>query len=155
MQFKSREDIEAPIEFVFDQVTDFPSFERQALRRGADVRKRDSNPQPGLGSGWDVTFKYRGKDRLLSAEIIHFEAGNSFVLDIRSGGISGQTLVDLVALSRGRTRLSVVTELAAQGLTARLLLQSLKLAKTNLAKRMSGRISAYANDIEDRYARQS
>ena len=154
MQLKSREDIEAPIDFVFAQVTDFPAFERQALRRGADVQRRGGNDVPGLGSAWDVTFKYRGKDRLLQAEVVHFEAPNSYLLHVRSGGISGETLVDLVPLSRRRTRLTVLTELAAQGLTARLLLQSLKLAKSNLSKRMSGRIGSFAADVEDRFARQ-
>ena len=155
MQFKSREDIEAPIDFVFAQVTDFPSFERQALRRGADVRRQDSNPEPGLGSAWDVTFKYRGKDRKLRAEVVHFDAPNSYLLKVTSGGITGETLVDLVPLSRRRTRLTVLTEMAATGLTARLLLQSLKLAKTNIGKRMSGRIASFAADVEERFARQA
>jgi len=119
MQLKSREDIEAPIDFVFAQVTDFPAFERQALRRGADVHRRDTNAKPGLGAAWDVTFKYRSKDRLLQAEVVHFDAPNGYLLNVKSGGITGETLVDLVPLSRRRTRLTVLTELGAQGLSAR------------------------------------
>jgi len=37
MKFAAREDIEAPIEYVFSQISDFPALERSALRRGADV----------------------------------------------------------------------------------------------------------------------
>ena len=153
MRLHSRDDIEAPIDFVFQQISDFPSFERQALRRGADVKRRGVEA-PGVGSAWDVTFKYRGKDRLLKANVAHFDAPNDYLLLIKSGGITGETLVDLVALARGRTRLTVVTELEANGLPARLLLQSLKLAKSGVNKRLTTRISQFAADIEDRYARQ-
>lgn len=155
MQFSNREDIEAPAEFVFEQVTDFTVFERQALRRGADVRRKDATPGAGVGSSWDVTFKFRGKDRQISIEVTDFDAPNSYTLATRSGGVTGETVVELVPLSRSRTRLSVKTDLAAHGLTARLLLQSLKLAKANLNQRMATRIASYALDIQERYARQS
>ena len=37
MELVTREDIEAPIDFVFKQVTEFPTFERSIMRRGGDV----------------------------------------------------------------------------------------------------------------------
>ena len=37
MKFSSREDLDAPIDYVWQQVTDFVAFERQAMRRGADL----------------------------------------------------------------------------------------------------------------------
>jgi len=155
MQLHTREDIEAPIDYVFAQVTDFSVFERQALRRGADVRRIDSLARPDVGSAWQVTFKYRGKDRTLNAEVVRFDMPNSFVVSMASGGVTGETLVDLVPLARGRTRLTVSTEMEANGLTARLLLQSLKLAKGTLTKRMGDRVYAYARDISERFARQN
>lgn len=155
MQLNTREDIEAPIDFVFAQVTDFHAFERQALRRGANVRRRDSQVPPAQGAAWDVAFEYRGKERPLTAEITRYEAPNGYVITVNSGGITGATTVELVALSRHRTRLNVNTDWAAQGLTARLLLQSLKLARANLLHRLTSRVSSFASDIEERFTRRS
>lgn len=154
MELITREDIDAPISFVFQQVTDFQSFERQAMRRGADVRRRDNLVRPGKGSGWEVIFKFRHKDRRLSAEVTDFDGPNMLRLDTASGGITGVTVVELVPLARTRTRLTTKTELSATGLSARLLLQSLKLAKGNLSRRLSARIAAFAADVEGRYARR-
>jgi len=61
--------------------------------------------------------------------------------------------VDLVALSRGRTRLSVDLALEPRSISGRLMVQSLKLARNNLTKRFRLRVADYAVDLEDRYKR--
>jgi hypothetical protein len=70
-----------------------------------------------------------------------------------SDGLVVVTEIDLIALSQSRTRVIVSITVTAKTLTARLLLQSLKLAKTKLTKRFKARVLDYAGDIEDRYRR--
>lgn len=154
MDFSTREDIEAPIAFVWQQVTDFAAFERQALRRGADVQRRDALARPGVGSGWDVKFIYRGKERKLAADITSFDMPNAYTIKSSSGGIDGVAIVDLVALSRGRTRLTIRIEMSAKSLAARLMLQSLKLAKSSLNRRFVGRVQSMSEEMQERYRRQ-
>lgn len=151
MKFSTREDIEAPIEYVFERVTDFTGFERQALRRGADIQRIDQGQAPVLGSAWQVAFKFRGKGRKLKATIGQIEPPNALRIDTAANGITGETTIELVALSRNRTRLSVVMELAPQSLSARLLLQSLKLAKNNLNRKFKVRVNDFAEDVEVTY----
>ncbi len=55
------------------------------------------------------------------------------------------------SLSRSRTRIMVALELKPQNLSARLLVQSLKLAKNSLTKKFKKRVGDYAKDMEDRY----
>ena len=150
MKFSTREDVEAPAEFVFQQFADFEVFERQALRRGADVQRRDTGPVR-TGSIWDVAFSFRGKDRKLSAELTRLDSPQLIHVSSKSGGIDGLTAIELVPLSPQRTRIAVSIELRASSLSARLLLQSLKLAKSNLTARFKKRVAVYASDIEDRY----
>lgn len=154
MNFTTRQDVEAPIAFVWKRATDFTAFERQGLRRGAEVRRRDTLREAGVGAIWDAKFTFRGKERALTAQIVAFDPPNTYTVQVTSGGITGLCLVDLVALSRGRTRLTVAVDLSASSLSARLLLQSLKLARGSLNKRFADRIEAMAQDMQDRYRRQ-
>lgn len=153
MHFSGRQDIDAPIAYVFSQVTDFTSFERQALRRGADVRRVDRLKAPGVGMQWEAVFSFRGKDREVSAEVIDFDQPNGYRVQSDSAGIEGDVLIDLVPLSQGRTRLNVTIDLAGKTLGARLMLQSLKLAKANLNTRFQARVQSTAKDISERFAR--
>ena len=54
-------------------------------------------------------------------------------------------------MSKTRTRIILETRLSASSLSARLLLQSLKLAKSGVLKRFRDRVGAFADDLEKRY----
>lgn len=155
MKFSTREDIEAPIDHVYGRVTDFGGFERQALRRGGEIRRLDNAPSPQVGSAWDVSFQFRGKDRKMVANLVQLDEPSVMQIDTEAAGIDGETKVELVALSRTRTRLAVTMELKPKSLSARLLIQSLKLAKSNLSRKFKLRVSEFAEDTENRYKRQS
>lgn len=154
MQLIAQEDIEAPIAFVFQQVTDFAAFERQTVRRGADVRRVDTLPQAGLGNIWEVRFLFRGKERDVRAEVTAFDAPDGFTLTATSRNLSAQTVVELVALSRTRTGLGLRLDLSAQSLAARLLLQSLKLARGNINRQFEKRVNDFAKETQGRYERR-
>lgn len=150
MKFNSREDIEAPIDVVFARLTDFDQFERQALRRGASVRRIDSG-QAKAGSAWDIAFTFRGKERRLRAELMELDPPNFMHIQSQASGIVGDTLVDVVQLSPRRTRLTVTINLSAKTLSSRLLLQSFKLARGTLAQRFKRRVASFADDVAERY----
>lgn len=151
MKFSTREDIEAPIDHVFAMVTDFDGFERQALRRGAEVQRVDAYGKPGIGSEWDMKFEFRGKMRSVNARMTQFEAPNGFAADTVSGGLSGKLTLELLSLSPRRTRMNVAIDLKPNTLSARLLIQSLKFAKGNVSRRFSNRVWQFAQDIEQKH----
>ena len=151
MDFSTRYDVEAPIEFVWTQASNFTVLERQALRRGADVERKDTLATPGVGAEWDIRFQFRSKDREVNAKITTFDAPNRYTVISTSGSIDGVCVVDLVALSPKRTRLTVTLDLSAKSLGSRLMLQSLKMAKSGLNKRFEDRVASMASDIQDRY----
>ena len=154
MKFSTREDIEAPVDYVFAQVSDFAAFERRAMRQGADVARREDGPI-AQGAIWDISFQFRGRDRRVLAELTQLDVPTLLSIDSASDGLNAVTEVELIALSQTRTRVLVSFDLRAKTLTARLLLQSLKLAKTKMTKRFNARVLDYAEDIEDRYRRDA
>ena len=151
MKFVTKADIECPISHVFGQVADFAAFERQALRRGANVRRTDQKPQYGLGASWDVTFKFRGKERQMKAVVTSWDPTNGYTVTSASSGVEAIVKVELVALSRSRTRLALSVELLPKTIGARIMVQSLRLARGTLQRRLDLRLADYASEIVERY----
>ena len=150
MKFSTRKDVKVPIDQAFALICDFGAYERSAMRRGAEVRRMDDMTKPGAGMKWAASFKMRGKKRDLEMEMTRFERSNEICVLSSTSGIDGTGQIELLALSRNRTRVSVVFELKPTNLSAQLLVQSLKLAKNSLTKRYKLRVAEYAKSIEDR-----
>jgi len=153
MKFSSREDIEAPVSDVFDMLSEFESFERSAIRRGVEVERLSDATTPQCGMKWRAQFDLRGKRRDLSVELVEFDRPNAMKFQADSQGLDGAMTLELLALSPRRTRLSVDLDLTPKTLSARLLVQSLKLAKSSLTKRFKLRVAGFAKDMEDRHSR--
>lgn len=153
MYFAAQENIEVPIDTVFEMLVDFDRHERSAMRRGADVVRTDRLKQPGIGASWDIVFTFRGKKRKLALEVIEFDRPYEMTLYAKLQGLEARINLQLVALSRTLTRLNVSTTITPQTLSARLLVQSFKLAKGNINKRFNQRLATQARDMEERFTK--
>jgi len=150
MQFSSQEDIEAPVEQVFAILSDFDSFERSAIRRGIEVARVDGMASPESGITWNTKFTLRGKLREMRLDLVDYDPPNEMRFQAASQNLDGVLALELMALSQRRTRMSVVLELSAKTLSARLMMQSLKLARTKLNKRFRLKVAEHAKNLEDR-----
>ncbi|MEX0369057.1 MAG: SRPBCC family protein [Tateyamaria sp.] len=155
MKFSAREDVAAPIDKLFSALSDFEGFERQAMRRGADVQRIDPLTQPGVGMRWKAAFTMRGRRREMTLELVRYDVPNEMRFDLVSQGVTGTFAIELLALSRSRTRMSLALDIAPQTLSARLFVQSLKLAKSSLDKRFKLRVADYAKGLEERLQRSA
>lgn len=156
MEFTTREDIEAPLEQVFAQLTDFERIERQIMRRGIDVqRSSEGGAGTPRGMSWQAAFAFRGKSRTAEVTLTEYDAPNAISYHATSGGLETVTRIDFVALSRNRTRVGMAVELRPKTLSARLMVQSLKLGKSSLEKRFRVKMAEFAKELEDRLKRAS
>jgi len=148
MKFSTREDIELPVEDVFSVLSDFERMERAALRRGAEVARIDTLAAPGPGMAWTAEFTFRGKRRALRTELAGFQPPETLVVQSAVSGLVGVTTVDLVRLAPRQTRMAVALDLRPQTLSARMFLQTLRLAKTRLSQRFTSGVSRFARELE-------
>lgn len=154
MKIELREDIAAPSDFVFRRLTDFARHERKALRQGAEVKRLDSGLDAGLGATWEIDFTYRGKPRKVKAEITRWTPPEQLQISGQSGGLDSLSTVDVVALSRNQTRVNVVVALMPRSMTARLLVQSLKLARGSVTSRLQKRLADMGGEVAAAWARK-
>jgi hypothetical protein len=150
MKFSANEDIEAPVETVFAAITDFAVFERAALKRGAQLRRTEPQGAVGVGTGWAGTVPFRGKQRQISLTVAGHLPPSGLQLRGETGNLNLSMSVEVMALSRGRSRLHVAVEVLPRTLTARLLLQSAKIGKGGLDRRFKARVRAFADSIAGR-----
>lgn len=148
MELTAREDIDAPQDRVFAMLSDFDTIERQAMRRGTEITR--THPGPGAGMAWQATFHFRGKKRDAAVTLSTYDPPERLVFDSVSGGLEMALTLDVVALSPSRTRINVTSVLGAKTLSARLFLQSIKLARGGIDKRFRKRVGELAGEMENR-----
>lgn len=151
MKLQSRQDIEAPLDFVFDQLTDFDQFERMAMRRGAEIERTDRLRSAGPGMTWRIRFRFRGKDRKIAVRHVEVQPGSFLTYGFESPNVEGTTRIELLALSPRRTRLTMAVDTRPKSLAARLVLQSLRLAKGRIQRRFDVGAGKLANLMEERW----
>lgn len=151
MKLTTRQDIEAPAAFVFEALMDFDAWERAALRRGAEVARTDRLREVLPGLSWLVKFAYRGKERKLALRLTHLEQPTTLAFSGTGTSLDGLAGIDLMELASRRTRISVTLDVRPKTIGARVILQSLRLAKARINRRFADRIGHYCSEIETRY----
>ena len=153
MQFTGKEDIEKPIDEVFDAVTDYEAFEKQVMRRGHEITRLDAQSSGGVGMSWKMRIPVRGTLRELTATVSRYDRPDHVALDLRIGGLDAVVNVELIALSPKRTRMSLEIELMPRSITSRVLVQSLRLKRASLTKTLRKRLGEFAEHLEARPSR--
>jgi carbon monoxide dehydrogenase subunit G len=149
MKLSCKEDVNAPIDEVFERLVDFDLWERAALRRGADVARNGT----GAATAWDLAFTYRGKRRRLHLSLAEFKRPDRLSVDGRGANLEGRVTVEVLQMASRRTRMMVTLEVTPRTLVARLFLQSLRLGRRRIEARFRDRVRRLAAEIAGRASR--
>src|SRR3989338_1362054 len=107
MKFSTKQDIEAPLVFVHQTLTDFGMWERAAMRRWAEVNRTDTLRQPAAGMAWASKFNYRGKERNIAVTLTEWDAPLHLAFAGHATTIEALARIELLEMSAKRTRLLI------------------------------------------------
>lgn len=155
MKFKVFEDVDAPQAMVWARFTDFSGFEADARGRGATLTRVGNWAQATQGVEWRGAVTVRGKSRPITAKITQNVPQELCVIESRIGGMNCHHEMSFIPLSGVVTRVGLVLDLSADTLTARLLLQTLKLARGRVLQRLQAMIARQGNAVEAEWRRQN
>lgn len=151
MKFSAKHDIEAPSAYVFSILSDFEGWERAAMRRGADVARTDNLPSNTAGNAWHASFMFRGRKRQIDLMLAGIKPNTNLEFAAKSAAIDATLIIDVVEMSAKRSRLHVSAEIMPLTLSAKLFIQSLRLARARMDRKFAARVAAAALDIESQY----
>ena len=151
MKLTTKQDIEASLDFVYGQLTDFDQFERMVMRRGAEVERTDRLTRPGPGMAWRIKFHYRNKERKLIVRLVDLAENSALDYGLDSPVLDGSARIELMQLAPRRTRMTMAIEVRPKTLAARLFLQSLKLARRRVQGKFDSAGLALSKLIEERW----
>lgn len=155
MKLKVAEDVDAPLGFVYVRMADFTRLEEEIRGRGAEL-KRDGNwTQAAAGCGWKGNVTVRGKPRRIDASIGHMAENDTILVESKVGGMDCTYEMTFYEMAPEITRVSTVLELKPNTLSARLVIQTLKLARGRVLQKMTGSLVRRGNEIEAEYRAQS
>lgn len=152
MKFSARQDIDAPAAYVFAAFSDFEAWERAGMRRGAQIVRTDSlGSHIGSGLTWQVKFSFRSKMRVVDLQLERIVAPQQLEFSAQSPAMEASLVIEIAEMSALRSRIHVVSDVTPRTLTAKLFIQSLRLARAKADRKYALRISEIATDITARY----
>ena len=140
---------------VWARFTDFSGFEEDARGRGAILNRVGNWTQTVQGVEWRGEVTVRGKSRPITAKVTQLVPQELCIVDSRIGGMNCNQEIIFVPLSTTVTRVALMLDLSADTLTARLLLQTMKLARGRVLQKLQGVLARQGNAVEAAYRRQN
>ena len=144
MKFSTRIDKEVTAEQMFDALADFDRIGRLLMRRGVSVNRLD-NISAGARA-WDLAFDWRGQRRELRLVLVQFDRPERLALTGQSTPFDLRIDMSVVALALQRSRLIFEIEVKPRNMRARLALQTAKLGKSQIDRKVAKKVSDFVSD---------
>ncbi|MDO5641093.1 MAG: hypothetical protein Q4G26_01715 [Paracoccus sp. (in: a-proteobacteria)] len=115
------------------------------MRRGISVARADDMHEGQRA--WRLGFDWRGQRRDLRLVLVQFDRPELYALAGESTSFTLRLDMSVVALARNRSRLIFELEVKPRNMRARLILQTAKLGKNQLERKLETRIADFVDDV--------
>jgi uncharacterized protein YndB with AHSA1/START domain len=151
MELETTYDLNAPADYIFRRITDHADFEALLMGYGANIERLDDQSDLSVGMKWSIDGVFRGKQREVEVELTQLTMNELISYQSESKDVSANVEMELFPLTPKRTRFSINLMPKANTISARLILQSAKLARKTLEKRVNRRFADFCERLEDDY----
>lgn len=152
MELVTTYELNAPADYVFARITDHADFEALLMGYGANIERLDELDSLGAGMKWAIDGSFRGKERSVEVELTDIKPSEFIAYRSVSKDVNAEVAMHLEQLSGNRTRFSINIAPKANTISARLILQSAKLARKSLQKRVNTRFADFCTRLEEDYS---
>lgn len=101
----------------------------------------------GSETKWKLAFGFKGVHREVLAQITRVDKGHSYVVETDSDGVQAQVSVAVAAAEEGKARVTYTVDLSGQTVAARVMVQSLRLARGTLQDKLHGRLVGLTREL--------
>jgi uncharacterized protein YndB with AHSA1/START domain len=152
MELVTTYELNAPVDYIFARITDHADFEALLMGYGANIERLDELDALGAGMKWAIDGSFRGKERSVEVELTEITPNEYIAYQSVSKDVNANVAMELERLSGVRTRFSINLAPKANTISARLILQSAKLARKSLEKRINNRFADFCTRLEEDYS---
>ena len=152
MKFRETLDVNVPAEFAFSELSDHETIERLAMQRGVAIRRTDRLSKPGPGMSWRADWEWGGRKRRTNITLTRREPPKRIVVETETAGVAGRLETEVVPMTAESCRLIIESEVRAVTFAAKVVLQTIKLARGRIERAVGERIGQLSARLEARYA---
>jgi hypothetical protein len=153
MKLTAKTDLEVPAAFVYATLVDHPTWEREAVRNGIEIERPADSPERGVGASWLIRGQFRGKARKVLVKIDEETPSQRVGVTMDSPSMEGVARIEVMVLSPRRSRVRIDLEVKPKTLAARLMINTMRLAKGRVQARFEKGLGTLGARIKERYDR--
>ena len=143
--------INVPQKFAFSRATDFENFELQGFGNLSRFEPVSEVRAPEIGARWRTSSEFQGRPRRFSLELFELEPHSKVVLGNKSEKYDIESEFLFEEVGPEETGFSFNLNAKAQSITARLILQTIQLARARIEKSMQSDFDDMALRMEEAY----
>ena len=151
MEMQYSIDINVPQQFAFERATDFALFEAEGFGKLDKFERRSELRAPEIGVRWRTAAEFQGRPRRFSLQLLALEPAELLVLGNKSEKYDVEARFRFTQVNDTQTTFAFHLVAKAQSITAKLILQTIQLARGRIEKSMQADFGEMAQKMEAAY----
>lgn len=151
MELSYQSIINVPQAFAYARATDFERFEAEGFGNLAMFEPRSEIRAPEIGARWRTAAEFQGRPRRFSLELFELIEPSKLVLGNKSEKYDIEAHFDFIENGPEATEFQFKLDAKANSITAKLILQTIQLARNRIEKSMNEDFVNMAQKMEAAY----